>query len=349
MFFYKKLSQISFLSRSYAFKFLFVAFIGIHIPLIGLLFLVLYGNFSFSPNEILIFALLMTLFASGVTLAILKQLIKPIEIASRALRNYKKERQVPDLPLNFHDEAGFLMRNIQETILEHERFIVEKQDLIYLLSHDLKTFAGQPQSLATLILEADPSDEIKELAELIYQSSNQQFLYIENLLKLLKEQDEVLKTSPGLKLIHFDSIIETVEKQVKELLEIKKIKLIVSIQVKEKQLFIEEELLIRVLVNLINNAIKFSYPNSEIYLKVQEENANLVISVLDKGIGFDQSNVHDLFRKFTKMSQLGTSNEASTGIGLYLCRKIVEKNQGKLTGISAGQNKGAVFSIIFNG
>jgi signal transduction histidine kinase len=150
-------------------------------------------------------------------------------------------------------------------------------------------------------------------------------------------------------LIHFDSIIETVEKQVKELLEIKKIKLIVSIQVKEKQLFIEEELLIRVLVNLINNAIKFSYPNSEIYLKVQEENANLVISVLDKGIGFDQSNVQDLFRKFTKMSQLGTSNEASTGIGLYLCRKIVEKNQGKLTGISAGQNKGAVFSITFNG
>jgi hypothetical protein len=42
---------------------------------------------------------------------------------------------VPDLPLVFHDEAGFLMRNIQETVLEHEKFIIEKQDLIYLLSH----------------------------------------------------------------------------------------------------------------------------------------------------------------------------------------------------------------------
>jgi hypothetical protein len=67
-----------------------------------------------------------------------------------------------------------LMRNIQETILEHERFIVEKQDLVYLLSSWFKN-VWQPQSLATLILEADPSDEIKELAELIYQSSNQQF------------------------------------------------------------------------------------------------------------------------------------------------------------------------------
>jgi hypothetical protein len=50
--------------------------------------------------------------------------------------------------------------------------------LIYLLSHDLKTLQDSP-TMASLILEANPSNEIKELAELIYQSSNQQFLYIE--------------------------------------------------------------------------------------------------------------------------------------------------------------------------
>jgi hypothetical protein len=37
-----------------------------------------------------------------------------------------------------------LMRNIQETVLEHEKFIVEKQDLVYLLSHDLKTLQDSP-------------------------------------------------------------------------------------------------------------------------------------------------------------------------------------------------------------
>jgi hypothetical protein len=73
---------------------------------------------------------------------------------------------VPDLPLVFHDE-GWLMRNIQETVLEYEKFIIEKQDLIYLLSHDLKNFAGQPQQLSRLILEANPSNEIKELAVFI--------------------------------------------------------------------------------------------------------------------------------------------------------------------------------------
>jgi hypothetical protein len=42
-----------------------------------------------------------------------------------ALRSYKEE--TPDLPLVFHDEAGFLMRNIQETVLEYEKFIIENK------------------------------------------------------------------------------------------------------------------------------------------------------------------------------------------------------------------------------
>lgn len=348
MFFYKKLSQISFLSKSYAFKFLFVAFIGIHIPLIGLLFFVLYGDFAISPNTILIFALLMTLFASGVTLVILKQLIRPIEIASKALRNYKDEKLVPDLPLNFQDEAGSLMRNIQETILEHEKFIIEKKDLVYLLSHDLKNFAGQPQSLAGMILEANPSAEIKELTELIYQSSNQQFLYIENFLKLLKEQDEVVQSNRELKWIEFEPVVSNIENLVQQLLAIKKIKLNVSIEIQKAEVLIEKELLIRVLVNLIDNAIKFSYPNTEVRLRIYKENTKLIFSVSDNGVGFKQNQTEELFKKFTKMSKLGTSNEGSTGIGLYLCRNIVEKSQGKLTAVSEGQNKGATFTIFFN-
>jgi hypothetical protein len=57
-----------------------------------------------------------------------------------------------------------------------------------------------------------------KLAELIYQSSNQQFLYIENFLKLLKEQDEVLQSSPDLKVIEFEAMISTVENLVQQLL-----------------------------------------------------------------------------------------------------------------------------------
>lgn len=347
MHFYSTLSSIRFLRKSYAFKFLFVAFIGIHIPLIGLLFLVLYGDIDFSSTAILIFTLVMTLIATATTLWVLKKLIKPIEMASEALNDYKKDRKIAKLPTDFIDEAGLLMSNISDSIFENEKFITEKQDLIYLLSHDLKTFAGNPQSLATMILESNPEEDIKELAELIHQSSTQQFQYIENFIKLLKEQDEVIKTNAVAKNISFRPIVLEVNNQTTQLLNAKKIKLVTTIEIEEAELKIDSELLTRVIINLIDNAIKFSFPESEIHLKMYSVDSKNYIKVIDNGIGFNPANSDELFNKFTKMSKPGTSNEVSTGIGLYLCRQIIEKNQGVLTAESEGHNKGATFTIIF--
>ncbi|OXB03515.1 ATP-binding protein [Flavobacterium oncorhynchi] len=344
---YHNLSQISFLKKSYAFKFLFVAFIGIHIPLIGILFFVLFFEHTVSPTSILLFSLIMTLLATVVTLLILKQLIKPISIASRSLDDYRNNRQLSVLPTEYTDEAGLLMCNIQESIYEAESFINEKQDLIYMLSHDLKNFAGNPQGLAELILSENPSESVKHLAGLICESTNLQFRYIENFIKLLKEQDQVVKINPEFKTILISNILPFINEQVEQRLIDKKVNLKVNVEIDEVKLKIDEGLLVQVLVNLISNAVKFSYFDSEIKLRVFKENLNVIITVTDEGIGFDKNQIDELFKKFTKMSRLGTANESSTGIGLYLCKKIVEKNKGKLTALSEGRNKGAEFKIEF--
>ncbi|MFV8361156.1 sensor histidine kinase [Flavobacterium sp. LS1P3] len=344
---YKKLSNIGFLKNSYAFKFLFVAFIGIHIPLIGLLFFVLYGSKTISADAILIFALTMTLVATGTTLLFLKQLIKPIEVASKALNLYRNKRIVPSLPTNFSDEAGLLMSNIQDSIAENENFITEKQDLVYLLSHDLRNFVGNSKSVALLILEEEPSEAITELAELILQSTEQQYNYIENFIKLLKEQDQIIEKKSENDMVQFSSIFSVVSKQLDQLLSNKNLKLDLSIEVEEALLKIDKVLLIRVLVNLIDNAVKFSFPDSEIKVRVYMQEGKLFFTITDAGIGFDQKQSHELFKKFTKMSKLGTSNEPSTGIGLYLCKKIIERHDGQILAESNGANKGATFSVIF--
>lgn len=344
---YHNLSQISFLKKSYALKFLFVAFIGIHIPLIGILFFVLFFEQTISPTSILIFSLIMTLLATVVTLVVLKQLIRPISIASRSLDDYRNKRRLSILPTEYTDEAGLLMCNIQESIYEAESFINEKQDLIYMLSHDLKNFAGNPQGLAKLILSENPSESVKHLADLICESTNLQFRYIENFIKLLKEQDQVLKVNQETKTIYFENILPFINEQVEQRLIDKNILLNLSVEIDEAKLWIDEGLLVQVLVNLISNAIKFSYFDSDIKVRIYKENLNLVITVADRGIGFDKHQMEELFKKFTKMSRLGTANESSTGIGLYLCKKIIEKNKGRLTAISEGKNKGAEFKIEF--
>ncbi len=101
-------------------------------------------------------------------------------------------------------------------------------------------------------------------------------------------------------------------------------------------------------MNLISNAIKFSYFDSEVKVRIYVEDSRFVVTVTDNGIGFDKNQIDELFRKFTKMSRVGTANESSTGIGLYLCKKIIEKNKGRLNASSDGKNKGAEFRIEFD-
>lgn len=344
---YHNLSQIGFLKKSYAFKFLFVAFIGIHIPLIGILFFVLYFESDISPSSILVFSLIMTLLATLITLLVLKQLIEPIAIASKSLDDYRNNRRLSVLPTEYSDEAGLLMCNIQESIYEAESYINEKQDLIYMLSHDLKNFAGNPQGLANLIISENPSDSVKNLASLICESTNLQFRYIENFIKLLNEQDQIAKINQEVRTIVFPNILPFINEQVEQRLLDKNIKLSLSLELNEAKLRIDEGLLVQVLVNLISNAIKFSYFDSEIKVRIYFEKEKLIITVADKGIGFNKDQIDELFKKFTTMSRLGTAKEASTGIGLYLCKKIIERNRGELSAASEGKNKGAEFKIVF--
>lgn len=344
---YERLSKINFLKNSYAFKFLFVAFIGIHIPLIGLILFVLYGSNNISAHTILIFALVMTLMATAATLFFLKQLIKPIETASRALDNYRNERKVPVLPTNFSDEAGLLMSNIQKSISDNERFISEKQDLIYLLSHDFKNFTGNSQGLAELILDENPSKEIFDYAKLILQSTSQQFVFIDIFIKLIKDEDELSNRGLQTNEINVNTVFDLVSSQLGHKLLSKKIKLKTSSELENVILMIDEDLLVRVLVNLVDNAIKFSFSNSEINLGVTIVNDKVAFVVSDSGIGFDPKNKEELYNKFTNRGRLGTANEPSTGIGLYLCRKIAQKYHGDFFLDSEGVNKGAKFSVLF--
>ena len=76
---------------------------------------------------------------------------------------------------------------------------------------------------------------------------------------------------------------------------------------------------------LISNAVKFSYFDSEIKVRIFSADSKLIITVKDYGMGFDRNQIEELFKKFTKLSRLGTANEGSTGIGLYLCKKIIER------------------------
>jgi len=342
---YRSLSKIKFLKKSYVAKFLFVAFLGIHIPLIGLIVFIVTFEDSFSPITIFSLTLLLTLIATGITLAVLKNLMTPIEIMSKALDNYRNGKIIPNLPQEFSDEAGKLMVNLQLTINENENLLQNKQDLIFLLSHDLKNYIDNASSLARVITEDDVSEITKNYAELIVESTNKQTAFIEKFINFLKEEEKILKQDIEVIKVDFIEIASSLQEHFNQKLINKKLELVLDKNIDNADLKVDKELLIRVLTNLIGNAIKFSFPENRIVLSFQKQHQHLKISVKDDGIGFESSKSELLFEKFTKMSRRGTLDEKSTGIGLYLSKQIIKKFEGNYTAQSDGINTGSKFTV----
>lgn len=94
--------------------------------------------------------------------------------------------------------------------------------------------------------------------------------------------------------------------------------------------------------NLLNNAIKYSYPGGEVTISAREEGKFVAILIADTGIGINDEDCRKLFCIDSKIKHAGTDNETGTGLGLILCREFVEKQGGTIR-VESEPGKGSVF------
>lgn len=100
----------------------------------------------------------------------------------------------------------------------------------------------------------------------------------------------------------------------------------------------------QVLDNLVTNAIKFSYPETTIRITVTPKGDRVTVAVADEGQGIPEQEQSKLFKPFSKTSVRGTAGEHSTGLGLSICRKIIEAHEGRIT-VQSRPGEGATFSF----
>ncbi len=86
-----------------------------------------------------------------------------------------------------------------------------------------------------------------------------------------------------------------------------------------------------VVTNLVNNAIKYGKAGTEIKIGLTEQGGQYVFSVFNEGVGMSKDEIENkLFKKFSRLKQKGTEGIKGSGLGLYICKKIVEKHNGKI-------------------
>lgn len=106
--------------------------------------------------------------------------------------------------------------------------------------------------------------------------------------------------------------------------------------------FVDKDMLRTIIRNLVSNAIKFSLPSGKVTIRSEEKEDTIVMSVEDAGIGMDGETLSSLFKPESAKSRLGTSNESGTGIGLLVCRDMIELNKGKIW-VESREGSGTAF------
>ncbi len=339
---YDFLSRIGLVKKSYASKFFLVASPLILIAITELAIIIAISpdmTMAFRIVVLCLFALTMiTIFAM---VRSFRRLMDPLALANEALKKYIASKELPDLPVKYEDEAGEIMKNIQGTISQLNVLLVEKSDMIDLLSHDLRSPVGRILNLSNLVKH--DSDDKDLYADYITNECKGLLRMLENILLMLKEDSHAFHVMN----VNLKDLIEETAGFFDFSLAEKNLTMAIDID-EHVVIHAQKDLFTQAVRNIIGNAIKFSPDGKTISIVATEEKEHVTLCIKDEGLGFKPTDIVKIFDRFTAVGKKGTRGESSTGLGLYLSKKIIEKHGGKLRADSAGTNKGASFTIILN-
>ncbi|MGM0770421.1 MAG: PAS domain-containing sensor histidine kinase [Halobacteriota archaeon] len=246
----------------------------------------------------------------------------------------------------YADELSKLNRELEKANEELKSLDVMKNEFLSNVSHELKTPLVSIKGYGELVFDGtfgSLNEQQKKAVDVVLRNSERLRRLIESLLFISELESKAIK-------YHFEkvSIPEIIEDIVND----------VILQIKEKCLEFEKSVpedlpmingdwarLSDMLINLIDNSIKFTPSGGKIFLKAYEEENYLHIEVEDTGIGIPKELIPNLFQRFYQIDASIKRKYGGTGVGLYICRNIVDAHKGKIW-IESEESKGTIVHVV---
>ena len=224
-------------------------------------------------------------------------------------------------------------------VLESDRL---RTALLNSISHELRTPLASIMGSASTLLESDSlysADERHELLESITDGSKRMNLILSNLLDTARIESGMMKLKYDW--CDIEDVIGTALQHLSEQVENRRL----EINIREGIPLLQGDcvLLGQVVLNLVDNALKYSPADSSIEIQASSTNEELTVSVADHGIGIPATDMEKIFDKFYRV-QHGESSIPGTGLGLSICKSIVEAHGGKIWAGNRSEG-GAVISF----
>jgi len=238
-------------------------------------------------------------------------------------------------------------KKMEDALIKSEKELLEanatKNMFFSVIAHDLKGPIGSFMQLLNLLKDNFndiSNDEKLDYLNILSGLSSKTNNLLDDLLLWARIQMNTLDFS--INKVNLKTLIKNSIEIVKEKASEKNIE--INSQIYNIKIDINEASIKTVIRNLLSNSIKFSHKNSQIEInsKIIQNNNTIEISIKDNGVGIPKENIDKLFKIETTFSTYGTEKEKGTGLGLIICKELVEKNGGTIW-VESEEDSGSTF------
>ncbi len=236
-----------------------------------------------------------------------------------------------------------LIQALQKAYDELSRVDKLKSDFISIASHELRTPLGVLLGYATFLQE-ESQGQASEMASKVLNSA----LKLRELVEAMTNLNliQVGSTRVEFRTIPIQQVISSAVKEIQIAAEAKNQKL--SFNLPEKALIVQAdpEKLKLVFVNLLNNAVRFTQPEGEIWVRVMPMHNEAWVEIQDNGVGIPPGELENIFKEFYQVEDHMTRRVGGLGLGLSIARGIVKLHNGRIWAESGGEGQGSTFRVV---
>jgi two-component system phosphate regulon sensor histidine kinase PhoR len=229
-------------------------------------------------------------------------------------------------------------------ITELRRLERVRKDFVANVSHELRTPVSSIKGYAETLLEGalENKKDAKEFAQIIHSNAERLARLIDDLLSL--SRIESAKLSLNLKPQEVKHIAERVIFELGEQLKEKSLTVSLDIVDDIPKILADENRIAQVLLNLIDNSIKYTSPGGRILIFASQEGEFVKTDVTDTGIGISEEHIPRLFERFYRVDKARSRELGGTGLGLSIVKHIVQAHGGEVS-VQSIEGKGSTFSF----
>lgn len=232
---------------------------------------------------------------------------------------------------------------IQKQIEDLKKVDQLKDEFIGIISHNLRTPLTAIKGYTEMLMqERNVTEDDKHFTHNLLISVNSLERLVEEVLNITTLGSGGVRLN--LKPTKIEDITNEILTEVEALAKMKNISIKVKILPDLPLITLDKNRIKDVLINLLENAIKFSTASSDVEVIITKENNNLIFRIKDHGIGIDAQVIPTLFQRFHRGLASVTSQFPGMGLGLYFCKIIIEKHHGNIW-VESTKGYGSTFSF----